>query len=73
MYSTIILVLDTRCGGVLSFTLSRVTPRGRALGVHWIGGWVGPRAGLDAAEKRKSLAPAGNQTSAVQPIGSSLY
>jgi hypothetical protein len=22
---------------------------------HWIGGWVGPRAGLDAVEKRKIL------------------
>jgi len=22
-------------------------------GTHWIGGWVGPRAGLDAAVKRK--------------------
>jgi hypothetical protein len=29
-------------------------PRGeRAPGNHWIGGWVGPRAGLDSAEKRK--------------------
>jgi hypothetical protein len=26
---------------------------------RWIGGWVGPRAGLDVWEKRKSLAPAG--------------
>jgi hypothetical protein len=22
---------------------------------HWIGGWVGPRVGLDAVEKRKIL------------------
>jgi hypothetical protein len=22
-------------------------------GKHWIGGWVGPRAGLDAVEKRR--------------------
>jgi hypothetical protein len=26
-----------------------------ALVNHWIGGWVGPRAGLDAVEKRKIL------------------
>jgi len=26
----------------------RFTPRERALGTLWIGGWVGPRAGLDA-------------------------
>jgi hypothetical protein len=29
------------------------------------GGWVGPRAGVDAAEKRKIHAPAGNRTQAV--------
>jgi hypothetical protein len=26
------------------------TPRERAIGTHRIGGWVGPRVGLDAAE-----------------------
>jgi hypothetical protein len=25
----------------------RFTPRERVPGNHWIGGWVGPRAGLD--------------------------
>jgi hypothetical protein len=34
---------------------SRFTPRERALGTHWIGGWVDPRAGLDDVEKRKFL------------------
>jgi hypothetical protein len=29
----------------------------RAPGTHWIGGWVGPRAGLEAATKRKSPSP----------------
>jgi hypothetical protein len=29
------------------------TPRKRAPGTHWIGGWVGPRDGPDAAVKRK--------------------
>jgi len=32
-------------------------PPGRALGTHWIGGWVGPRAGLNAVEKRKIPSP----------------
>jgi len=27
---------------------SRVTPKESARGTHWIGGWVGPRAVLDA-------------------------
>jgi hypothetical protein len=28
------------------------TPRERAPGTHWIGGWVGPRATLDTMVKR---------------------
>jgi hypothetical protein len=28
------------------------TPRERAPGTHWIGGWVDPKAGLDAVMKR---------------------
>jgi hypothetical protein len=30
----------------------RLTPRERAPGTHWIGGWVSPRAGLDTVVKR---------------------
>jgi len=29
--------------------------RGKDPGIHWIGGWVDPRAGLDVAEKRNYL------------------
>jgi hypothetical protein len=28
-------------------------PRGKVPGTHWTGGWVGPRAGLDAEARRK--------------------
>jgi len=35
----------------------RLTPRERALGTHWIGGWVGPGASLDALGKRKNASP----------------
>jgi hypothetical protein len=35
------------------------TPRERTLGIHWIGGWVCPRAGLDDMEKRKCLTLSG--------------
>jgi hypothetical protein len=35
----------------------RFTPRERAAGTHWIGGWVGPRAFLDAVVKRKIPSP----------------
>jgi hypothetical protein len=34
---------------------SRFTPGERASGTHWIGGCVGPRAGLDDVEKKKFL------------------
>jgi hypothetical protein len=35
----------------------RFTPRVRAPGAHWIGGWLGPRAVLDAVVKRKIPSP----------------
>jgi hypothetical protein len=33
----------------------RFTPGERSPGTHCIGGWVGPTAGLDAVENRKTL------------------
>jgi hypothetical protein len=44
---------------------SRFTP-----GTHWIGGWVGPRAGRDDVEKRKILTLLGLELhpSVVQPV-----
>jgi hypothetical protein len=41
--------------GVVSFTLRPLYPWELAPGTHWIGRWVGPRAGLDEVEKRKFL------------------
>jgi hypothetical protein len=35
----------------------RFTPRERASFTHWIGGWVGPRAVLDAVVNRKIPSP----------------
>jgi hypothetical protein len=32
----------------------RFTPGERTLGTHWTGGWVGPRAGLDAEAREKN-------------------
>jgi len=39
-------------------------------GAHWIGGRVGPRAGLDMVVKRKDpfSAPVGSGTPVVQPV-----
>jgi hypothetical protein len=39
-------------------------------GTHWIGGWVGPRGGLDAVEKRKLLKLSGFEP---RPSSPSLY
>jgi hypothetical protein len=39
----------------------RYTPGKDPPGIHWIGGWVGPRVGLDAVEKRKFLTLPGLQ------------
>jgi hypothetical protein len=36
-------------------------------GTHWIRGRVGPRAGLDALENRKSLAPDDNGAAIPRP------
>jgi hypothetical protein len=47
---------------------SRLTPEERASGNHWVGGWVSPRAHLNAVEKRKSLAFPGNRTLTVQSV-----
>jgi hypothetical protein len=41
-------------------------PWERAPGTHWIGGWVGPRAGLDVVEKKKLLTLPGLE---LRPLG----
>jgi hypothetical protein len=37
---------------VVSYAVGEGTP-----GTYWVGGWVGPRAGLDAVAKRKIPIP----------------
>jgi hypothetical protein len=52
----LILNLGTKWGWVVSVTpWPRFTPGERTPGTHWIGGSVGPRAGLDAGARRKIL------------------
>jgi hypothetical protein len=41
-----------------------------SLGTHWIGGWVGPRTGLDNVERRNILPLPGLE---LQPVAQSLY
>jgi hypothetical protein len=40
---------------VVSFTPRPLCPRGNTSCIYWIGGWVGPRPGLDDMVKRKIL------------------
>jgi hypothetical protein len=52
----LILNLDTRWGWVVSITpRPRFTPGKRAPGTHCTGGWLVPRAGLDAEARGKIL------------------
>jgi hypothetical protein len=44
----------------------RFIPGERALVIHWIGGWVSLRAGLDDMEKRIFLPPPGLE---LRPLG----
>jgi hypothetical protein len=48
-----IINFGTRWGEWSDLRPGSFNPRERAPGTHWIGGWVGPRAGLDTVVKRK--------------------
>jgi hypothetical protein len=62
-YSSTHSVTSALDGGELSASrFGRFTPKERAPGTHWKGGWVGPRAVVDAVVKRKIPSPVGNRT-----------
>jgi hypothetical protein len=46
----------------------RLIPGHGALGTYWIGGWVGPRASLDAVRKRKVSCSCHRSNSNIQPV-----
>jgi len=60
-----ILNLITRWRKVIGFTLQPLYPQGKSPSTHWIGVWVGLKAGMDVMVRRKQpfTAPAGNQNS----------
>jgi hypothetical protein len=71
-----ILDLGSRVGEWLASRPGRFTPRERALGTNWIGGWVGPRAALDTVVKRKISShrrESNSRTPIVQPVGQALF
>jgi hypothetical protein len=56
---------------LLDSRLGRFDPKRKCAGSHWIRGWVGLRAGLDAAEKRKISCPdreSNSDNCVVQPV-----
>jgi hypothetical protein len=71
-YSSTHSLTSTLDGG--EWSVSRpgpFTPRERAPGTHWIGGWAGPRAVLDTVVKRKIPSPcweSNPRTPIVQPV-----
>jgi hypothetical protein len=71
-YSSIHSLTSGRDGGEWSASRSgRFTPTERAPGTHWIGGWMGPRAVLDAVVKRKIPSPrleSNLRTPTAQPV-----
>jgi hypothetical protein len=48
----------------------RFTPGEGAPGTYWIGGWVGPRAGLGRRGEQKILHPTGIRTQNSRPSSS---
>jgi hypothetical protein len=50
--------------------LGLFNPLGRAIGTHWIAGWVEPRTGLDDVNKREFLTPTGTRTPLDWHLGS---
>jgi hypothetical protein len=52
---------------MVSFTSWPSYPREIVFGTHWIESWMDPRAGLDAASKRKIPSLAESKTPVAQP------
>jgi hypothetical protein len=72
----LILNFGNRWGCMVSVTpRPRFTTGEKTLGVgaHWIGGWVGPRADLDAGARRKILCPCRGSNPDRPALSQTLY
>jgi hypothetical protein len=65
-YGSTFSEVDTSLRWMVSLTPLPLNPLGRAPVTHWIGGWVGRRAGMNDMEKR-ILDPAATRTPPPQP------
>jgi hypothetical protein len=65
--SSIIIDLTLVRGEWSASRLGCLTHVQRALGTHWVGGYVGSRVRLGSCEE-KPLVPVGNRTPAIQPV-----
>jgi hypothetical protein len=72
VYSSYSFLTSALHGGwvVIVTPRPRFTPGERTPCTHWIGGWVGPRAGLDAGARRKISSCRGSNLDhpIVQPV-----
>jgi hypothetical protein len=72
VYFHAFLTLTIDGGEWLAPRSGRFTREETAPATHWIGGWVGPRAGLDTVSKRKIPSPyrdSNPDNPTVQPVG----
>jgi hypothetical protein len=51
---------------MVGFTVRLLYSRGKSPGIHWIGGWMGPKTGMDDVEE-KNLAPTGTRNPTPRP------
>jgi hypothetical protein len=58
------------CGKESASLSRRFTRRERVPGIHWIEGWVGARAGMDATMEKELPTPVGNRAFVTQPVTS---
>jgi hypothetical protein len=71
LYSFLTLTLDGVSGQC--HAPAALYPRGKDTGTHWIGGWVGLRAGLNAEARGKFFTSGGGSNPSLPACSQTLY
>jgi hypothetical protein len=71
--ASLILSIGTRWRWVVNFTPRPLFSPGKNYDTDWVGGCVGPTAGLDGYWGEKISLPPGFESRTVQPLACSLY